>query len=260
VVVDQLRYSTDGTLEGLLTALYIAFTEQQEPDNILVAEDLQAALFNSDIPIITNIEQATAMQQRIIKSIGEPGYEDIKKLYLADDMTRGGVAYRYLRCTLPRGSKSRNDLANPAVADAELIIRQVQREAHYMQMFVRFADVGGGLFYSHITPKASVVPLIMNHFAARYNVQPFVIHDSRHALSGVFDTKRWWLTDGLPQSISQTTVDEDKFQQLWQRFFKTIAIPERRNPVVQRGFMPKRFWGDMCEQRLPYTRRADELK
>ena len=126
-----------------------------------------------------------------------------------------------------------------------------------MVQFIRFADIGGGLYYAHITPQANVVPLIMGHFSKRFNIQPFIIHDPRHCLSGVFDTKKWWLVEGVPQGISLPTAIEDRYQELWQRFYKTIAIPERKNLVVQRGFMPKRFWGDMCEQRVSYTKRRD---
>ena len=256
--VDQLRFSTDGTLEGLLTALHLAFEQAEYPTNILISDEPQVALFGSDIPVLTDLGRAQDMQATILKTLGPVAYDRVKRLYLSDDPRRGGATLRWLRYCLPRGSRSLNNLAHPAVNDAEQLIAQVNREARYMIQFVRFADVGGGLFYSHISPKANVIPLIMSHFAARYNIQPFVIHDSGHCISGVFNTSRWWLVEGVPEAISMTSAEEDQYQRLWQRFYKTIAIPERRNPTVQRNFMPKRFWGDMCEQRLPYQRRGDE--
>ncbi|MCL1879793.1 MAG: TIGR03915 family putative DNA repair protein [Actinomycetia bacterium] len=255
----QLRYLCDGTLEGLLTAVFVAFRQHECPTNIVIDEATQASLFDSDVPIITDLALAERVRDGIIGKLGASAYQKVKECFLAEDPSRGGTILRYLRYTMRGGHRSLGHLAAPAVAEAEAIIQRVSTEAHAMIQFARFADVGSGLFYSHIRPRASVVPLIMGHFAARFNVQPFIIHDSRHQLSGVFDTERWWLVEGLPQALSLPTVEEDKFQELWRCFYQTIAIPERRNPVVQRGFMSKRFWGDMCEQRLHYQRRGDEV-
>ena len=255
--IEKLRYTTDGTLEGLLTALFIAFDQEQQPDYILTQADDQISMFTSDVPILTSISQAAAMQSMIVHAIGEQGYANVKKLFLSDDIDAGGISYRYLQYTMPRGNRSLNHIANSAVSDALEVIRQVQRESQFMIQFIRFADIGNGLYYAHISPKANVIPLIMGHFADRYSIQPFIIHDSGHCLSGVFDMTKWWLVEGVPQGISMSASDEDMYQELWRRFFKTIAIPERRNPTVQRSFMPKRFWGDMCEQHIAYTKRGE---
>jgi probable DNA metabolism protein len=103
----------------------------------------------------------------------------------------------------------------------------------------------------------------MDHFAARLNIQPFIIHDARHTMAGVFDGQRWFLAEtaageltfnaGL--SLASDLAEEDEFQQLWQRFFQTVAIEERKNPKCQRNFMPKRFWGNMCEQQIRFEKR-----
>ncbi|MCL2151192.1 MAG: TIGR03915 family putative DNA repair protein, partial [Coriobacteriia bacterium] len=193
MAVEQIRLTTDGTLEGLLTAVWQAFQPDLAVDSITVDDEQQTAFFNADIPVATDLGQAEAMQARILDVLGPDAYDNVKKLYLAEDEQRGGIILRYLRYCLAQGRKSMSDLAEPAVADAEELVRQVQKEARYIIQFVRFADVGGGLFYSHIEPQANVIPLIMGHFATRFNIQPFVIHDSRHGLSGVFNTRRWWL-------------------------------------------------------------------
>ena len=265
--VEQLCYSTDGTLEGLLTALAVALAAGDGtaaadgppvPQNILIDHPAQTALFQADVPILTDLELAGRLQQRIIQRLGIQAYHQIKLLYLAEKPERGGVALRYLGYLLPRGRQARDHLAQPAVAAAWEITQQVQKEANWVIEFLRFADVGGGLFYAHIQPKANVVPLVMGHFAARFNIQPFVIQDSLHNLSGVYDGRHWWLAEGLPQALSPgANPAEDQFSALWQRFYKTIAIAERRNPTLQRNLMPKRFWGDLCEQQLPYERRGD---
>ncbi|HBT95830.1 MAG TPA: hypothetical protein DEB24_07020 [Coriobacteriia bacterium] len=91
------------------------------------------------------------------------------------------------------------------------------------------------------------MPLIMDHFAARFNVQPFIAYDRVHGMAGVFDTEKWWMVDANEIQLPGNSQLEDDFRSLWQTFYDTIAIEERRNPACQRNFMPKRFWGNMCE-------------
>ncbi|MDR2587481.1 MAG: TIGR03915 family putative DNA repair protein [Coriobacteriales bacterium] len=250
----QPVYLYDGTLEGMLTAVFEAFARREAPLNVAQEHCLQQSLLCSYIPILTDAEKAERVQVGVINKLGERAYDNIKQVFLSDDGEKGGVIVRYLLYTMRKGRGSCAHLANPAVNAFEEVLRQVSKEAHYMLQFVRFAQLRNGVYFSRIEPKASVVPLIMGHFAARFNVQPFMIYDARHGLSGVFDTERWWLVDARDIQVPEQTMVEDAFQSLWQTFYDTIAIEERRNPTCQRNFMPKRFWGTMCEQIPPQLR------
>ena len=54
--------------------------------------------------------------------------------------------------------------------------KHLLREAHLLQGFVRFADVGGPLV-AVITPKNYILPFIAEHFAMRYDREQFMIFD-----------------------------------------------------------------------------------
>ena len=63
-----------------------------------------------------------------------------------------------------------------------------------MRQFVRFqhlAGEGADVWFARVNPKASVVPLIMDHFVERLGVQPFIIYDEVHHLAGVYDGGDW---------------------------------------------------------------------
>lgn len=250
----QIIYLYDGTLEGMLTSIFEAFSRKELPVDIVQDTNLQQSMLCSYIPIATDLVLAQRVQQGIVGKLGESQYENVKRVFLSDAPTKGGVLLRYLIYTMRQGRGGCAHLAHPAVNDFEELLDQVDKEAHYMLQFVRFAQLDNGVFFSRIEPKASVVPLIMGHFAARFNIQPFIIYDARHDLSGVFDTKKWWLVDARSIQVPANSRAEDEFQSLWQTFFDTIAIEERRNPTCQRSFMPKRFWGNMCEQIPPQLR------
>jgi probable DNA metabolism protein len=250
----QLVYLHDGTLEGLLTAVFEAFYRKEQPIELTCEEGLQQSMLCSYIPIPTDVEKAERVQNGVINTLGLRAYDNLKHVFLSEDGRKGGIILRSLTYAMRKGSVACAHLAHPAVHDFEEVLGQVSKEAHYMLQFVRFAQLDNGVYFSRIEPKASVVPLIMGHFATRFNIQPFMIHDARHGLSGVFDTERWWLVDARDVQVPGQTMAEDAFQSLWQTFYDTIAIEERCNPRCQRNFMPKRFWGNMCEQVPPQLR------
>jgi len=252
----DLIYLYDGTLEGMLSAIFAAYGRHENPLNIVEAHDLQESMLCSYVPIRTELRYAARVQKGIIEKLGDRAYEDVKKVFLSDDFNKGGVLYRYLRYAFKAGRWSSSHLSEPPVADFLELRKRVENEAHHMLMFVRFAHLKNGVFYAHIEPKASVVPLITDHFARRLNVQPFIIYDSVHGLASVFDTERWWLVSSDEITLPEHSRAEDDYQALWQTFYDTIAIEERRNPRCQRNFMPKRFWGNMCEHIPPELRKT----
>jgi hypothetical protein len=276
----QLVYLYDGTLEGMLSAVFSAFQRKEDPREITVESNLQQSLLQAYIPIATDVTLAERVQAGILRELGNQGYEDVKRVFLGDDDRKGGVILRFLQYTLScngnvarqrqqtggcgqqrdstssqrsggsrsqRTSDPRSHLAHPAIADFEALLQVVNREAHHLLQFIRFAQLDNGVFFARIHPKASVVPLIMEHFVSRFNIQPFLIYDETHGLAGVYDRTRWWLVEANELTLPGATEQEDDFQSLWQTFYDTIAIEERYNPSCRRNFMPKRFWGDLCE-------------
>ncbi|MDR3307963.1 MAG: TIGR03915 family putative DNA repair protein [Coriobacteriales bacterium] len=252
----QFVYLYDGTLEGLLTAVFEAFKRREYPQNIVTDHNLQQSMLCSYIPTLTNVAHAERVQMGIINSLGAHSYENVKRVFLSEDERKGGVILRYLQYTLKHGTRARTHLAHPAVNDFEAILNTVNKEAHYMLQFVRFAQLQNGVFFSKIEPRASVVPLIMDHFVSRFNIQPFMIHDAAHGLTGVYDMDSWWLVEASELTLPSCTQQQDDFQALWQTFYDTIAIEERSNPTCRRNFMPKRFWGNMCEMIPRQLRKA----
>ncbi|MDR2407664.1 MAG: DUF4130 domain-containing protein, partial [Bacteroidales bacterium] len=41
---------------------------------------------------------------------------------------------------------------------------------------------------------------------------------------------------------------ESRYQELWKTFWRAVAIQERKNPKLQRQFMPKRYWKYLIEK------------
>jgi probable DNA metabolism protein len=58
------------------------------------------------------------------------------------------------------------------------------------------------------------------------------------------------LSFGTLEQFSRPEVSEEEkaVRQIWQSFFKTIAIPERKNPRLQKSNMPAKYWKYLTEK------------
>ena len=70
---------------------------------------------------------------------------------------------------------------------------------------------------------------------------------------GTDQTKRL----ALPPESAQ----EAQFKALWKRFYNTIAIAARENPVCRRTHCPRRYWAHMTElQDMPGVQRTGAVR
>ena len=159
-------------------------------------------------------------------------------------------------CPKQRG-RAFSDITHPAVERLFRISRSVGQECEHMRQFVRFqhlAGEGADVWFARVNPKASVVPLIMDHFVERLGVPPFIIYDEVHHLAGVYDGGDWQLvnTEGagdLERALPDRTADEALMSEAWRTFYKSVSIDARYHPELRRQFMPKRFWRNITEMK-----------
>ena len=146
-------------------------------------------------------------------------------------------------------------LAHPCVEPLVKLHKSVMNERHYMMQFLRFREMQGGVWFAACNPKANVVPILMDWFAARFSTQPFIIFDEVHHLAGVSQKGAWTLVKSDELTLPEETADEALMVDAWKRFYDAVAIPDRYNPELRRGFMPKRLWKNITEMadKLPGT-------
>ena len=106
---------------------------------------------------------------------------------------------------------------------------------------LEIAHLENGVWFARCCPNANVVPLVMNHFAARFNIQPFIIYDENHHLAGVHDGNGWHLVADDVVNIPSRTAEDAHIEALWKRFYDSLAIEARYNPELRRHFIPARL-------------------
>lgn len=268
----ELAYVYDGSLEGLLTAIFTAYAKHTDPRDITTAKNLQPRLGQAIIEIESDEVLAYRVRQGICKQCGPIVFDAIKGTSLSDDPEVGGIIYRFVRyalslskgtthscagcsrkdrcgclATCSKKSNPVNNIAHPAVSPFIAANRAVYNERHKIMQFLRFEHMEGDVWFAQCNPNASVVPLIMDWFAGRFNTQAFMIYDENHHLAGVYEGRDWYLVKTEGVQLPNKSADEILMQKAWRRFYDTIAVEARYNPELRRQFMPKRLWKNITE-------------
>lgn len=277
--MNEVAYLYDGSLEGLLCAIFATYENKEMPSDVVRAENLQARLGQDIREIETDLERAVRVQRGICRTCGPAAFDAVKSTSLSDEADTGTVVCRFVRyamtkhrphdcsgcsrksrcggmCTKSRRSSALNDIAHPDVVRFHEINRRVYNERHRMLQFLRFEQLEGDLWFAQCNPTASVVPLIMDWFAGRFNTQAFMIYDEVHRIAGVYEGRDWHLVKTDQITVPERSEEERIVQAAWKRFYNTIAVESRYNPELRRQFMPKRFWKNIVEMKedIPESR------
>lgn len=279
---DSLAYVYDGTLEGLLTAIFCAYESHEDPDDVLPQGCIAPRLGQRVALIGTDAAKAQRVADGLRRRCGRRAFDAVRKASLSEEPDAGTAAYRFVRYAIdeqkrrdcphcrkratcpavdgtgrcPRlAGRAISDITHPAVAPMHRILRSMRNECEHLRQFARFEhlrdpDTGAEIWYARCSPKSSCVPLVMDHFVERFSVQPFILFDEAHAIAGVYDGGDWYLvrTDEVPLlDLPGPAAEEGLMQDAWRRFYRAVSVEARYHPELRRQFMPKRFWKDLTE-------------
>lgn len=237
----------DDTFEGFLTAVFESYAGKYRSCTIASRERCQPLLGVETLDIATDEKQAERVIAGIRRQMGQEGYEQVWTGFLSGNPRKEEVLLPYIRLGMKRGRVIHQMITDDRVIAQTKMTGLVGREAHLLIQFARFARMEGGVYYAAITPEHNCLSLIMPHFAQRFNVQPFVLHDKTHNLAGVFDRRQWVISSADGLTLPDCTADEKAWQKMWKAFYDTVAIRERYNPRCRMNHMPKKYWKNMVE-------------
>ena len=253
----SIEYRYDGTFQGFLTAIFDIYSRKKNPEAILPYKE-STLLFTEKYEVIADVEKSERVYNGIIRVGGERTAEHIYYAFLSDDNNVEMTLLRYVRHLFLSEHAIMDDLSHPDVLKVHKLYRTVSREAHRILMFLRFEQAADGTYFAPFAPKYDVVPFTLGHFKDRFSGQKWIIYDTVRNYGFYYDTQNierivfdnpafcnetGQLFNGVEHS------GEDKWQDMWRAYFKSIAIAERKNLALQRNFMPKRFWKYLTEKK-----------
>ncbi len=257
-------YSFDGTIDGLLTAVFEAFALHEQPEMLLSEGDPVPLFCDRLYAVPTDTEKAGRVWKGLEKRLPKNVVRMLAVSFLSEMRELNNPLFQYI-CKVfrqPEGTEGiERNFADPDILAVTNIARKVSHEQLRMKQFVRFQKAKDGTYLAVISPDHNVLPLVIDHFADRFNDQPWLIYDAKRHYGFYYDgtgkpvritfADESAVTFNLANGRLNDDVlsdDDQLLQDLWRTYFKAICIKERLNPRKQLQDMPRRYWKYLTEK------------
>jgi probable DNA metabolism protein len=247
-----LVFVTDGTFEGLLTALFEVYAAQTPPDAIEPKGREQMGLFDRRMSIPTDHDKSDRVWKGLKEHLGWKRRQELFDAYLSGSSGAETAIYRFIWDAVPGRSRSNTEAHLTSHIQIEKLSQKVRREAHRMKGFIRFQQTGDNRYLALVAPQYDVLPLIWRHFEARFADQTWIIYDTRRNYGLCYDqhhTRELRLDAAdLNAFINDDIANERLCQTLWRRYYAAINIDQRNNPKLHLRQLPRRYWRYLPEK------------
>lgn len=246
----------DGTFEGLLTVIFEVYERKVAPAQIVCAAAELPGLFTQTVLVVTDEVKADRVWQGLGKKVSAAARSGLYKAYLSEQPNAAWLIYQYARLAFASAVSIEDNYAADCVRQIAHLNKQIFRESHRMEAFIRFQKTADDLYYATVAPDFNVLPLIANHFQQRYADQRWLIFDTKRHYGLYYNlenvsqvnltTEIAGHNGNLPENI--LAQQELSYQQLWQTYYQHVNIPSRNNPKLHLRHMPRRYWKYLTEK------------
>jgi hypothetical protein len=166
----------------------------------------------------------------------------------ADERGREGGSQEARRAA----EQAASDRGDPSVAAVLAAVYKVTRELHRLEGLLRFAPDFRQVYTARCAPDHFVLPSLAGHFSRRFGNIPWVIMDGKRELALVCPAggePRLLPSAALPSPVrvspdaaGPAEGGRESWEGMWKNYHRVINNESRRNPALQRQFMPARYW------------------
>ncbi|MDR1003838.1 MAG: TIGR03915 family putative DNA repair protein [Prevotellaceae bacterium] len=249
----------DSTFDGLLTAVFDAYSRRTFPD-LLLPEGEPLPLFHGEPhTVVTDPVKAERVWKGLQQKLSPSALTCLMQCWLAEEPDTPMLLFRYIRKAINAPRSIETNFADADVLAFSRMWKRVDWERNRLMQFIRFQKAADGTYFAAVEPEKNALPLIVEHFRDRFADQTWLIYDIRRAYGYYYDKvevrevsfeptdrTRHLVTGRLDDAMMDK--DERLFRQLWQSYFKAVCIKERLNPRKHRQDMPVRYWKHLTEK------------
>lgn len=253
----MILFRYDKTWEGFLTAVYYAYARRQFPDRLIGPGETVPLFCDEVFDVCTDEALAARVWKGLERKVKYPGVlGEITACWLSEMPVVPDILFRYFRKIFGYSGNYVGNLGDEDVLQVHKIARKVLQERLRVIQFLRFQKTADGIYASVVAPLYNVLPLTLAHLSDRFASQTWLVYDRKRKFGYFYDQSEIRevsfaagspvLQDGhFPPDVLDG--EEMLFQEMWQTYFRSIAIRERINPRLQRQNMPARFWPYLTE-------------
>lgn len=241
-------YFFDGTKNGLLTCIFESFYDRRIPDDV-TTECVQCGLLDEIVTIKTDNEKAERVYKCLKNCKTKYLVSDFNLTFRSGEKSRFKVLFDYLNVAISnKNIDVSKAFALPEIQAFTDLKNRIYTETHRFKGFLRFMETEKGFYYACYEPDNDITELLVPHFTARLQ-SPFIIHDIKRNILALCDGKRYKILKGGDNGVTVfMSKSEEIFLDLWQQYYKSINIEERKNLRQMRNYMPERYWKNLSEK------------
>lgn len=216
------------------------------PENIK-EKSYQATLFEETLNI--SISKDDKVIKNIINATSIAIFNTIYKVFLSNINNKEILIYYFLIHSLKYKNKifyMRNlKSVNKVIKSSQY----VSHEVHKMKGFLRFKELKKNILYAKMAPENNIILLVSEHFKKRLKNEFWIIEDTKRELLSIYNKQTFYIVSAKKFSYLEKELSEreEKMEELWKNFYKTISIKERTNSRCRMNFMPKKYWKYIIE-------------
>jgi len=252
----MLVFFYDRTFEGLLTAVFDAYSRKTFPERLLGVGEIAPMFMTEEYNVTTQKDRADRVWIALEKKMSKLARNMLTYAWLSEEEGSDELMFRYIRKTIDSKIPIETNFGDNDVLEIHQMAKRVSHEKHYLVMFIRFQKAADDIFFAPVSPRHNALPLAIEHFRDRFSDQKWVIYDIKRRYGYYYDlhtVEEMTLDDDrhlLSGKLDEALMAEDEklFQDLWKGYFKSMTIKERINLKLQRQHMPKRFWKYLTEK------------
>ena len=141
------NYYYDGSFDGLLTVIYIAYKDRKNNALRITVKTEQLLLELDDINVITDFSKARHVEKAICNKLSQNFLNNIQTCFLSSDKNKDTVIVHTIYKALKQGEEIFNSLDEHAFHMNKLI-KQVLNERHKYLGLLRFKEMKDGTMFS----------------------------------------------------------------------------------------------------------------
>ena len=256
-----MTYVYDGSFEGFLTVVFMAYRDKTRPEAILPERPGVQMPLGDLVPIRREEEKAQRVWEGLVNRTSMKNARLLNVAFLAEEPGTEMLLWKYLTKVFTTSQPDFYlNMLDDTVFDLVQMARRVKREVHRFHGFVRFQKTADGLLFAPVDPDHNILRLMASHFRKRFSGQRWVIYDTRRNFGIYYDTHRVReivlenhrvdLRSGNVASEVRD-MDEDFYCRLWQDYYNAVNILERKNHKQMTRSMPRRYWKYLPEKNPP---------
>ena len=247
-------YIFDGTKIGLLSCVFDAYYGKLIP-NVVTDKEVQVGFCDKLYYIDSDVEKSNRVS-KCLKNLATPYLlKDLALALKSGQEDKFTVIFNYIKCAIDNKKVdiSKNFADKRVLAFSDLI-KKVTNEIHRFKGFIRFEQSVDGYYYAHYTPDNDITWLLMPHFASRFSDQAFIIHDTKRNVLGMYDGYKVTEVNAEDRQVTvYLSEDEVNFKKLWQTYYKSVNIKERKNHRLMKQFLPLKYWDNLPEKQMEFA-------